>query len=37
MITLREVDSNNYEECLALDVNDNQRMFVAPNLYECRF
>lgn len=32
MITLREVDMSNYEECLSLDVNEDQRIFVAPNL-----
>ena len=32
MITLKDVNVNNFEECLTLDVNDNQHAFVAPNL-----
>jgi diamine N-acetyltransferase len=32
MITLREITSENYEECLALKVRDDQRDFVASNV-----
>lgn len=33
VITLREINEENYEECIALDVNEEQRAFVASNIY----
>jgi diamine N-acetyltransferase len=33
MVELREITSNNYDDCLNLDVSDNQRNFVASNTY----
>jgi diamine N-acetyltransferase len=32
MLHLRDVDRDNFKECIALDVNENQRSFVAPNI-----
>ena len=32
MVTLREITSSNYNECLALQVRDDQKKFVAPNV-----
>jgi diamine N-acetyltransferase len=32
MVTLREITSDNYEECLALQVEDDQKSFVASNM-----
>ena len=31
MVTLKEITSDNYEECLELQVNDDQKKFVATN------
>ena len=33
LIRLKEVNEENYDECIALDVNEEQRAFVAPNIY----
>ena len=32
MVTLKEITSDNYEECLALQVLEDQKDFVAPNV-----
>lgn len=32
MLYLREVDKENFQECVMLDVNEEQRTFVAPNM-----
>ena len=32
MITLKEITSDNYDECLALQVRDDQKSFVAQNV-----
>jgi diamine N-acetyltransferase len=32
MLRLRDVDKDNFKECIALDVNEDQRSFVAPNI-----
>ena len=32
MVTLREITSDNYEECLSLQVRDDQKSFVASNV-----
>jgi diamine N-acetyltransferase len=32
MLHLRDVDKDNFQECVALDVNEEQRSFVAPNM-----
>jgi diamine N-acetyltransferase len=32
MLYLRDVDKDNFQECIALDVNEEQRPFVAPNI-----
>ncbi len=33
IICLKEISEENYEECIALDVNEEQRAFVASNIY----
>jgi diamine N-acetyltransferase len=33
MVTLREVDSENFKRCVKLEVRDDQKSFVAPNVY----
>lgn len=32
MLQLRDVDTNNFQECVSLEVNEDQRTFVAPNM-----
>lgn len=32
-VTLREIDRDNFARCIKLEVNDEQRSFVASNLY----
>jgi len=33
MITIKEINENNFNECLKLEVDDNQKNFVAKNMY----
>ena len=33
MVTLREITENNFDECIHLEVEDNQKSFVARNTY----
>lgn len=33
VITLREINEDNYDECIKLEVNEEQSAFVASNIY----